>query len=143
MKPEMMMEDARLNEWGDVELLISGHRFWAGEKYSILESGWAVYCTSEDLPEEWLMKYAETRPRDENWNEFESTKSRLITSHPVLVALALQACWHRNDKPIATAPFVEIPSFEQAVEIVRGRKIINDFNNCYAGTVPGLMRWGS
>lgn len=142
MNTGIVIEGAHLSEMGDLEVLISGHRFWAGEKYTILELGWAVYRAEDELPEDWVRKYGETRAGDQDWSEFNSTSSLLMTSHPVLVALALRAWWQRNRRPIATAPIVEVPTFEAAVEMVRTREIINDCNQCHAGIVPGLMRWG-
>lgn len=70
-----------------------------------------------------------------------SNGGMLVTSHPVLVAIGLRAWWHGNGRPISTAPEVVIPTFDEAVEAVRGREILNDFNTQHAGTVPGLARW--
>lgn len=122
---------------------IDGHRFFAGEKYTILEQGWAVYLAEGHLPEDWLRQYGETSPARDGWNELASKGNRLITSHPVLVALALRAWWHRNGSPVPTAPTVPIPTFAEAVEEVRRRKIRNDFNERYKGDVPGLEKWSS
>ena len=62
-------------------------------------------------------------------------------SHPILVALAIRAWWHRNGHPITTALDVEVPTFAEAVAQVRARKIVNDFSAKHTGTVPGLNRW--
>jgi hypothetical protein len=144
MKTDLVVESACLDEMGDLKVSVSGYEFWAGEKYTILELGWAVYYTVEDveLPDDWVANYGEVRPCDREWNEFASDNESLTTSHPVLVALSLQAWWHRNGKRISTAPHVEVPSFEEAVEIVRNRPIINSDSEHHAGTVPGLARWG-
>lgn len=133
---------ARVDAMGILELYLDGRRFTAGEKYTILEVGWAVYLADDSVPKAWMDRYGETRPADEGgYGELASTNRDLITSHPVLVALSLRAWWHRNDRPIQTAPVVPISTFDEAVEEVRTRPILNDFNNVHAGTVPGLRRW--
>jgi hypothetical protein len=123
--------------------MVSGHRFWAGEKYTILEMGWAVYLAEEEVSEKWLRDHGDVRPAEKGWNELASKHGTLISSHPVLVALALRAWWHRNGKLITSAPEVVLPTFAEAVEEVRQRKILNEFNKCYANTVPGLRLWQS
>src|SRR4051812_31707202 len=78
---------------------IDGHRFSFGEKYTILELGWAVYLTENSLPSAWLRQFGEFKPADEEWGELRSGGGMLVTSHPVLVALALRRWWHRNGRP--------------------------------------------
>jgi len=141
MTGELEITNAGLDERGGLQVRISGQPFWAGEKYTILEMGWAVYCAEGEVPEAWLREHGETRPAEEGWNELGSGHGMLVTSHPVLVALSLRAWWHRNGRGIATAPRVDIPTFAEAVEEVRQREILNDFNAIHAGTVPGLRRW--
>lgn len=141
MSAELEMTNAHLDEWGFLHVLVSGQPFWAGEKYTFLELGWAVYLAEGEPSEAWLREHGETRPRDEDWSELASGRGIWVTSHPVLVALSLRAWWHRNGRRIPTAPAVKVPTFEEAVEEVRGREIFNDFNRCHAGTVPGLGRW--
>jgi hypothetical protein len=136
------ISNASMDERGNLHVTISGHRFWAGEKYTILELGWAVYVAEDEVPEEWMRIHGETRPADAEWSEFASKSSMLVTSHPVLVALSLRAWLHRNGVAIETTLRVDVPSFDEAVEEVRAREILNDFNQCHAGTVPGLARWG-
>jgi hypothetical protein len=128
---------------GDLTVTIEGQLFNPGEKYTILEMGWAVYLAVAPLPDGWLPRYGEVRPAEEEWNELASGGEMLITSHPVLVTLGLRAWWHGNGHPIATAPAVIIPTFAEAVQEVRCREIFNDFNARYAGAVPGLRRWRS
>jgi len=132
---------ARLDELGELYVHIDGRQFWAGDKYTILEMGWAVYLAEDNVPEDWLRKYGEARQAEEGWNELASEGSMLVTSHPILVALAIRAWWHRNGQPITTAPSVKVPTFSEAVDEVRSRKIVNDFNAKHTGTVPGLTRW--
>ncbi|MFM2176367.1 MAG: hypothetical protein RL015_465 [Verrucomicrobiota bacterium] len=141
MSEELEITNVYLNEMGDLHALISGQAFWAGEKYTFLEMGWAVYCAEGELPEAWLREHGETRPAEEGWDELASRHGMLVTSHPVLVALSLRAWWHRNGREIPTAPAVKMPTFAEAVEEVRGREILNDSNLRHAGTVPGLRRW--
>jgi len=132
---------AHLDENCDLHVTIDGLRFWAGEKYTLLEQGWAVYLGEEEVPAEWLRNRGETRSASEGWNALESKDNTLVISHPVLVALSLRAWWHRNGRLIDTAPEVPVPSFEEAVQAVRDREICNDFNMLHHGTVPGLERW--
>lgn len=120
---------------------IDGRVFSAGDKYTILETGWAVYVTADILPRQWLARWGETRQKDGDFNELASDENTLVTSHPVLVALALRGWWHGNGRPIPTAPVVSIPTFDEAVIEVREREILNDFSVKHAGTVPGLRRW--
>lgn len=141
MTDVLEISNASLDEYGDLHVTISGHRFWAGEKYTILELGWAVYVAEDEVPEEWMKIHGEKRPADAEWNEFASKAGMLVTSHPVLVAMSLQAWLHRNGVAIETAPRVDVPSFDEAVEVVRAREILNDFNECHDGSVPGLVRW--
>ena len=136
---------ARVDEMGNLELCLDGRRFTAGEKYTILEMGWAVYLAEGEVPKAWMDRYGETRPAEEGgYCELASDEGALVTRHPILVALSLRAWWHRNDRngrPIPTTPYVPIPTFDEAVEEVRTRPILNDFNAVHAGTVPGLRRW--
>ena len=141
MSEELEITNVHLDEMGELHALIAGQPFWAGEKYTILEMGWAVYIAEGELPEAWLREHGETRPAEEGWNELASGHDMLVTSHPVLVALSLRAWWHRNGREIPTASVVKPPTFEEAVEEVRGREILNDFNLRHTGTVPGLRRW--
>ena len=141
MSAELEITNVHLDEMGDLHALISRQPFWAGEKYTILEMGWAVYIAEGELPRDWMREHGETRPAEAGWNELASGHGMLVTSHPVLVALSLRAWWHRNGRKIPTAPVVNPPTFEEAVEEVRRREILNDFNRCHAGTVPGLRRW--
>ena len=142
MKRDLMISNARLDESGYMHVTISGHSFWAGEKYTILEIGWAIYVQDEEVPEEWFWQYGETRPREKGTSELNSSRGNgFVTSHPVLVTLALKAWGHQNGSPIPTAPDVPIPSFDEAVEQVRHRKILNDFNRHHVGIVPGLEHW--
>lgn len=143
-KPKTLeIGDCTIDEHGSLHVTIAGHRFRAGDKYGILEFGWAVYLAEKPLPDTWIKTYGETRPAMDGWSEIATRDSLLMTSHPVLVALSLCAWWHSNDRPIATAPHVTIPTFDQAVEQVRQRVILNDCNRIYAGMVPGLERWAT
>jgi hypothetical protein len=124
---------------GEFHVIVNGYRFWPGEKYTILEIGWAVYGCQEGLPSGWMEQYGETRPADGERPELRSHDDCLITSHPVLVALSIRAWWSRNGK---THPqLLSTPNFLEAVVEVAGREILNNFNFEYAGKVPGLDHW--
>lgn len=110
-----------------------------GEKYTILELGYAVYLM--DLEDEnWLQENGDSIPEDpsENRAERKSGHGILITVDPILVALAIESRWLRNGLPQPQGISFPVPTFYEAVEIVRNRKILNDFNNKWAGFVPGL-----
>lgn len=65
-----------------------------------MELGWAVYISVDGIPPEWIREFGETRPADDEYNELSSSlNDSLITSHPVLVALSLQACWAPERPP--------------------------------------------
>ena len=121
-----------------LSLELSGHTFWAGEKYTILEQGWAVYLAGENQTPEWFDKFAETKPKEDGFNDLQSGNGMLVTSHPILVALAIRSWWHRNGETITTAPRVEIPLLDEAIEEVKKRRILNPFNEKWAGIVPGI-----
>ncbi len=141
MNPKLIIENPLLDEHGNLHVAISGYRFRAGEKYTILEMGWAVYIAEAEVSEEWFRVHGEVRPAEEGWNELASRPGMLVSSHPVLVALALRAWWHRNGQQLPTAPAVVLPTFDDAAAEVRKRRILNDFNLCHADSVPGLTRW--
>ena len=135
--PAIIREDNR-----GFEVKIDGHWFFNGEKYTIIEQGWAFYGAENSVSDEFLRTWGETKPADDDWSELTSTNSGIVTSHPVLVALVI--LWHHHaldEKLIPSAPEIPIPDWDDAVEIVRNRKILNDFNRSYAGTMPGLRRW--
>ena len=131
---------ARLDDDGNMHVIIGGHDFIPGDKYTILEMGWAAYVAQDEVPDDWLGLHGETRPAEEGCNELASGSGCLVTSHPVLVALSIRAWWHMNSRPIPTSPEVVIPNFAEAVQEVRDRQILNDFNEKYKGKVPGLRR---
>ncbi len=89
----------------------------------------------------WLREVGETLPADpeDDRCELPSGDGLLITSDPILVALALNASWHENGHPQPINVPLPIPSWADAVEIVRSRPILNDFNTKRAGTLPGLL----
>lgn len=141
MITELEITNVHLDSMEAMHVVIAGQSFRAGEKYTILEMGWAVYLAEGEVPESWMRAHGETRPAEDGWNELASGNGGLVTSHPVLVALGLRAWWHGNGRKIPTAPEVRPPTFAEAVDEVRRREILNDFNRCHAGTVPGLRRW--
>ncbi|MEX0744878.1 MAG: hypothetical protein WD118_04685 [Phycisphaeraceae bacterium] len=139
--PPIEIATACTSDEGELIVTIDGRRFYAGEKYTILEMGWAVYLPIDELPEAWLRLHGETRPAGDGWNELASGDGTLVTTHPILVALALRGWWHVNGRDIPTAPHVCIPTFDEAVQEVSNRPFLNSFNERYAGQVPGLERW--
>lgn len=137
--PAWLDESWHIN--GGLMVTIDGLVFSSSSKYTILELGWAVYITRDDFPHGWIDRNGEVRPADEGWNELASGSGTLVTSHPILVALSLMGWWHLEGRHIPLQPSVPIPSFAEAVEYVRGRQILNHFNQSHGGSVPGLARW--
>lgn len=126
---------------GGLTVAIDNHVFRSSSKYTILELGWAIYLAHEDVPEVWLKQRGEVCPAADGRSELASGNGTLLTSHPILVALSLMGWWHLEGKPIPLHPGVAIPSFAEAVQLVRAREIQNAFNRSHKGTVPGLARW--
>jgi hypothetical protein len=59
-----------------------------------------------------------------------------LTSDPVVVALLYTAWWARNSDGFTAGRSLRIPTLGEATEIVRSRRILNDFNAKYAGKLP-------
>lgn len=125
------------NHW--LEVTIDGKLFRVGEKYTILELGYAVYHTDQ-IDEDWLLANGDSIPEDLSVGraELKSGRGILITADPVLVALALESWWSRNGIPKPQDTPLPIPTAFEAVNIVRNRRILNEFNKNAAGSVPGL-----
>ena len=122
-----------------LELIIDGRHFRAGDKYTILDLGYAVYLMDRN-DEDWLRENGDTIPADpsEGRNELKSGQGMLVTGDPVLVALAIESWWSRNGFPKPQNVPLPIPTAYEAFNVVRNRKILNDFNRRWAGYVPGL-----
>ena len=127
-------------ERGDwLEVTIDGRLFRAGEKYTILERGYAVYILDQE-DEDWLEHNGDSMPGDapDCPPALCSRHGILVTADPVLVALALEDWWSRNGIPLPQNVPLPIPTAYEAVSIVRNRKILNAFSKRFAGHVPGL-----
>jgi hypothetical protein len=135
-----MRIDSVINRDGILEVTIDGRAAEPGEKYTILELGYAVY-RMKDADEEWVLKNGDTIPADnlDHRGELRSMSNMLVTADPVLVAIALEDWWSHNGRPYAQNGPLPIPTAFEAVEIVKNRQIFNDFNKKYAGQVPGLQ----
>ena len=134
----MRIESAiEYDDW--LEVIIDGRRFHAGEKYTILELGYAVYLMDQN-DDDWLRENGDIIPADpsDSRSEFKSGDGILITADPTLVALAIESWWSRNGVPKPQGVPLPIPTAYEAIEIVRNRKILNDFNEKMTGIVPGL-----
>jgi hypothetical protein len=122
-----------------LELIMDGRRFRTGEKYTILERGYAVYLM-EQPDELWLSDNGDsmTAGSPDCPSQLCSGHGMLITADPVLVALAIEDWWSRNGVPRQQNVPLPIPTAYEAVDIVRNRRILNGFNKGSAGQVPGL-----
>jgi hypothetical protein len=122
-----------------LEVVVDEHRLWAGEKYSPFDLGYAFYFLIKK-DEKWLHENGEVLPADpfESRGEMTSGNGRLITSNPILVALAINSYWYHEIYSIPKS--VEIPSFSDAIEIVRNRTIMNKSNELWKGYLPGLEK---
>lgn len=134
-----MRIDSAVEREDGLELTIDGRRFRAGEKYTILERGYAVYIMDQS-DEYWLSVNGDNMPVEtpDGFSELRSGGSVFVTADPVLVALALEDWWSRNGIPIPCNAPLPIPTAYEAVGIVRNRRILNGFNKRFAGHVPGL-----
>lgn len=124
-----------------LEVIIDGKKFRVGDKYTILELGYAVYLMDPN-DENWLRENGDRIPGDpgENRSELVSGHGMLITADPILVALAIESWWSNNGNPQPQGIPLPIPTCYEAVEIVRNREILNDFNKKWAEYVPGLEK---
>jgi hypothetical protein len=122
-----------------LEVWIDGHRLTTATKYTFLEWGYAVYLLDEP-DEHWLKKNGDTVPPDpaDSRAALTSGGGALITADPILVALAYKSWWSRNGEPRPQHQPLPIPLLREAITIVRHRRILNDFNKKWAGTVPDL-----
>lgn len=122
-------------------VVIDGRAFSAGEKYTILETGYALYLLGEPRDADsarWMLTHGETIPPDKSDNRaaLKSNRTTLVTSHPILFALAYKFWWHRNGEPLPENQPLLIPAFDEALEIQRNRLILNRFNRKYKGKLP-------
>jgi hypothetical protein len=56
-----------------------------------------------------------------------------VTSDPVVVALSYADWWARNSEGFTAGRSLHIPTLDEAIRIVRNRRILNDFNRKYEG----------
>ncbi len=119
-------------------LRIDGHRVIAGDKYTIIELGYAVLLAIDESSHDWLAEITETVPADKDGGRgvLRGGEGMAVTSDLVVVALSYADWWARNSDGFKAGRSLRIPSREEAVEIVRSRRILNDFNRKYAGTLP-------
>jgi hypothetical protein len=119
-------------------LRIDGHRVTTGEKYTIIELGYAVLLGVDDSSSTWLNTITETIPAEPTQGRglLTGSEGMAITSNPVVVALSYLDWWARNSDGFKAGRSLPIPSIEQAERIARTRRILNDFNQPYAGKLP-------
>ena len=102
-----------------LEVVIDGRRLQVGEKYTILELGYAVYLMDQN-DEKWLLENGDSIPEDpsDNRAELKSSHGIRISADPILVALAIKSLWSRSGLPQPQAVPFPIRSFYGAVKIV-------------------------
>lgn len=126
---------------------IDGRDFQNDTKYTFLERGYATYLFhGDETPEfrQWIKDNGETMHGDaeQNGNDLESGQNMLVTSDPTLFALAYEAWWAMNGRPLPMGKRLPIPLYRESVRIMRTREILNDFNDKYKGVVPdSIRRW--
>lgn len=107
-------------------------------KYTLLELGFAVYlddnCHGNSRYFDWRNRHAEMIPGDMNRPIIGPGNNGLITSDPVLFALAYMHWWDSNGANLPEP--VPIPTRREALHIQRNRKILSDFNAKYKRRLP-------
>src|SRR5689334_14594064 len=92
-------------------------------KYTLLELGFAVYlddeCRKQSGYGECRDRHVEMIPGDVGRGRVDPGHSGLVTSDPVLFALAYGHWWHVNG--VAMAEPIKIPTRRQALRVQRGR----------------------
>jgi hypothetical protein len=119
-----------------LHLRIDGHRLRAGEKYTIIEMGYAILLPDDDDNSgPWLARITETIPHnpEDGRGPLTGGECMAVTSNPIVVALSYADWWARNTDGFKAGRSLRIPSQEEAVQIVRRRRILNDFNRRYEG----------
>jgi hypothetical protein len=129
----MRVTSARLGQHS-LHLRIDGHHITTGEKYTIIELGYAVLLAEDEAAQTWIDGLNERIPADEEMGRPEVAGR--VTSDPIVVALSYTDWWARNSEGFKAGRSLRIPSREEATEIVRNRRILNDFNAKYAGKLP-------
>ena len=139
MRIDYALEDRR-----GLVVSLDGRRFFAGEKYTILELSYAVYILDDDHTpeaEQWVLDNGDVLPAEGGRNELRSQRGMLVTANPILVALAYEAWWRENgEPPVPQDRPLPIPLFHEAVEIVRNRRILNWKGPKNGSVVPGIDR---
>jgi hypothetical protein len=133
----MHVTSARHGKYG-LHLRVNGHRLTAGEKYTIIELGYAILLALDESSYDWLAKASETVPADKDGGRgpLRGSDGMAVTSDPVVVALSYTDWWARNSNDFRAGRSLRIPGREDAIGIVRSRRILNDFNIKYAGKLP-------
>lgn len=121
-----------------LHLRINGHHVVAGDKYTIIEMGYAILLGVDESSYRWLDRISKTVPADEGGGRgsLRGGDGMAVTSDPVIVALSYTDWWARNTEGFKAGRSLRIPTQEEAALIVRNRKILNDFNRRYAGMLP-------
>jgi hypothetical protein len=128
-----------------LHLVIDRHRVNAGEKYTIIEMGYAVLLAANDESNSWLAEITETIPPnpDGSRGRLSGGDGSAVTSDPIVVALSYQDWWARNTDGFEPGREMPIPTREEATHIVRNRRILNEFNRKYEGKLPSEWQRGS
>ena len=90
-----------------------------GEKYTILELGYAIYLIDQN-DEKWLIENGDSITEDpsDSRAELKLGHGILITADPILIALAIKSWCSRSGLLQPQAVPFPIRSFYEAVEIV-------------------------
>jgi len=129
----MTVQSARIGKHS-LHLRIDGHHVTTGEKYTIIELGYAVLLAKDDAAQAWIDGLAEMIPADVELGRNEVSGG--VTADPVVVALSYADWWARNSDDFKAGRSLRIPSRDEASGIVRSRRILNGFNLKYAGKLP-------
>jgi len=126
----MQVHSARHGTYS-LHLRIDGHHITTGEKCTSIELGYAVLLARDAAAQARIDGLGESIPANPDGGR--NAISGGVTSDAVVVALSYADWWARNSDSFKAGCLLRIPSRDEALEIVRSRRILKDFNSNYTG----------
>lgn len=124
-----------------IQVIVDGHLLISSDKQGPLKIGYAFYLL-KDGDEKWLRENGDIIPADpiDGRAEYLSHGDIMVTSNPILVALAINSQQQIYGYQTVFPKSIPIPDVLEAVEIVRNRRIDFIGDSAWAGYVPGLEK---